>query len=175
MSETAAKVNVATVPSAPRDSDTAGVVDHLRRLRWPKGSGSQLQTVVDASLVFHNQFRKKLIGLQKRLSVSAQKMKDAAKAKGKSCSQNTGVPMWVLPDFIETILNTGTAFRSSSFVRKWFEKVYEEVAEWENWSGKLSSYTVSLESERFQKMGADQSTDYCGDSRRWDMLMEELK
>jgi hypothetical protein len=109
-------------------SAASHIVEELcRKNQWPKGSEAQLPECVQASLTNWDQFR----------SI----VKDLERSQQKDRNRRLRFEL-----FRNAILSPG-------FVTDWWQAVYRQIADWDDWSGNLAPFTFSVFHKRFDAVG----------------------
>lgn len=151
-----------------RDPD-AGIVitDQCKKLvlrdmvywNWPKGAQDQLHETVQRSMNAYVDFRARVLNLlgqarSHRLRIGRDKQKALAN---------------FIPQVLSKLMSVDT------FVENWMHAVHRMVWRWDDWSGDLVALSFKPNSKKFYGMGCDWALEWCGDHKRWQLLMEQLK
>jgi len=142
--------------------DEKEVLDHLKRLTWPKGSARYLPSAVRTSMRNYNRFLKRF---RKVLKESVKEFPDGTIEKKGHFTYDD------LHEFIQHKLVN--AFQpASTYLICWFETLHGKVSHWKNWPGKIRPFTIT--SKEFQNEGFDLATDFGGNSsaKLWTRFME---
>jgi len=62
-----------------------------------------------------------------------------------------------------------------SIVENWMRSVHDQIKNWDEWRGNLSSFALSLENKQFQKLGRKWAQTYSADPSLWDRFVEDAK
>ena len=135
------------------------VTEWLRRFQWPKGSASDLLVTVQESLDEYEEF------LQLRRQVNALIIMGTLRVVDSDLQRIAGMSNYL----------TGKLGPPPQFIDTWMAKVFDNLNGWDDWSGKLISYAFLIEGDRFARLGKELATDYCNDSRRWDLFMDQIR
>lgn len=135
------------------------VCHELNILYWPKGSQSSVKKTVCVSMnnyiAFLKSHRTLLFLLKKNKT-------DLCKFEKESLFR-----------FVSYL--DGKLTNSSQFIAKWMKDVNRDIVNWETWSGDLSQMVFSQNSKKFQMIGCNWASEYCGNSDRWFLYMEEIQ
>jgi hypothetical protein len=115
---------------------------------WPKGSETQLPTVVQVSIDRIEELVTKLNGVY-------------------SVRQSPVENRLVL----EVIRQTADV---NWLLTEWFRDVHRRVANWAAWSGDLMPFAFDFNSKQFRAMAQDWSRKKCGDPTVWDKILKEI-
>ena len=135
------------------------VTEWLRRFQWPKGSASDLLVTVQESLDEYEEF------LQLRRQVNALIIMGTLRVVDSDLQRIAGMSNYL----------TGKLGPPPQFIDTGMAKVFDNLNGWDDWSGKLISYAFLIEGDRFARLGKEWATDYCNDSRRWDLFMDQIR
>jgi len=128
-------------------SDKANkLAQDLLQLNWPKGSNKQVAAVVELTIARYEQFRTKLRDVEPSTPKLARFRKELLEQ---------------LPGQLH-------------FARQWMYKAHRQIEGWEDWSGDLSKFTFTEDSNTFNAMCCDVATNYCNDADRWFKLKDEI-
>lgn len=143
------------VPPDQLDEATPKVIQSFYSLRWPKGSASQLEAAVDASVKNYRAFAKKWGKVNAKVQAAAAGTSKAIDLKG----------------FFRRVESEYGMYYLVANVSRWFKKVHADVAKWEGWNGDLSRYVYAMTHEKVIQRGKSIASDY-GDVKLWDRMME---
>ncbi len=129
------------------------IVKRLQEWKWPKGSASQLPTVVQQSVEFEDLFHKRLVKL-----LNAEPDKSTNSSQGRRRNMFNHILESFHPDF----------------VFQWFTTVYKQVQNWEAWNGNLTPHRLHHNAEKFRQYGRQLLISRGIPERQWDKLMEEV-
>lgn len=123
--------------------------------RWPKGSADCLDAFVQVTLASATDFRDKL--------------KTVAKSDDKRRKDNMAA----------VLLKTKFMYfdHPDTFTEKWVQAVYDDIKDWDGWSGNLVSmaFAGDLGQKRMDRIGKQWATDYFGSDKPWTELKESLR
>jgi len=123
--------------------------------RWPKGSADCLDAFVQVTLTGANEFRDRL--------------KTVAKSDDKRKKDNMAA----------VLLKTKFMYfdHPDTFTEKWVQAVYDDIKDWDGWSGNLVSmaFVGDLDQKRMDRIGKQWATDYFGSDKPWTELKESLR
>lgn len=123
--------------------------------RWPKGSADCLDAFVQVTLTGANEFRDRL--------------KTVAKSDDKRKKDNMAA----------VLLKTKFMYfdHPDTFTEKWVQAVYDDIKDWDGWSGNLVSmaFAGDLDQKRMDRIGKQWATDYFGYDKPWTELKESLR
>jgi hypothetical protein len=140
-------------------SDVArSIYKRLGDLSWKGITGDQVLTTVQISLTNYQEFLAKLQSWE----VSCTFMKRAEFVQVQSIFRFTA-------NFLNSNLSTDT-----QFVEKWIRDIHKMVTSFDTWNGDITKQAFTVSNKRFKQQGREWATAYCGDSSRWDKLMEKL-
>lgn len=149
--------------SAPSKPVEPAVLEILEKIGpWPVADG--LPQAVQSSLDNYRAFRSALTKLHKELAPL-----NVPDKRGVSRSSKGGDLALFIADLEWDFLRD-----CPRFVMNWMACARDEAAGWEGWSGNMSHYTFSRDSNRLRKMGERLSMDRSGDVKLWHYLMEKL-
>jgi DNA-binding MarR family transcriptional regulator len=133
------------------------VLYRLNNLNWPKGSSKYLPRLVHLGIEEYAEFRKDLSRLLKKLERKVEKKR---KRTGRTNSKDT-----TLPNDILKLLRS--LHGPHEFIAQWYTRVFEEVCEWEKWSGNFKGKAFNISHKRFHQMCRDITP-------HWDTIFEEV-
>lgn len=123
--------------------------------RWPKGSADCLDAFVQTTLTSAEGFRDRL--------------KTVAKSDDKRKKDNMAA----------VLLKTKFMYfdHPDTFTEKWVQAVYDDIKDWDGWSGNLVSmaFAGDLDQKRMDRIGKQWATDYFGYDKPWTELKESLR
>jgi hypothetical protein len=119
---------------------------------WPKGSETQLPTVVQVSIDRIEELRLALD--QKYTPHSFKQPNQQMQVIGLQIIKETADVSWLLTE--------------------WFRDVHRRVANWAAWSGDLMPFAFDFNSKQFRAMAQDWSRKKCGDPMVWDKILQEI-
>lgn len=136
-------------------SIATAIANRLRMKGWPKGSAEDLPFVVQLSLDNYDEFIVRL----RRFGVELPGL-DIPKHE---CDR--------LARLVSYLTNGGLP-GSSHHVEQWMSDVNEQIAAWDAWSGDLTKLAFRVDSKMFKRQGRALTSNYCGESKPWDRIME---
>lgn len=144
----------------PIQLDTCGrkAMESISKLRWPKGKAS-LEEAVQKSINNYRFFLEDFNSLVDRLKKNTVSL-DTANSR-------------LLSSFVE-VIQSKLSGHPRDFAEMWFNKVHDERSSWEEWDGDLKREIFSVQCKRFQRMGREWSSEYCGSESCWKLFMEVL-
>lgn len=126
------------------------IVGQIEHLKWPKGSLAKLEWAVQMSL---NNFGAIYTGLEK--------FKDATES-----NRLKGVAKNAL-DYLSV--------PTVGFMQRWWREVFGNVSDWNEWSGDLKPFVLSLSSKRFTQMAREWTERWGKTAEDWDRVAESIK
>lgn len=146
------------------DENGKWIYEKLKRASWPKGSISQLPEVIASSL----QNLKEVIKINEAI-IKEKTFDEALYARP---DHNAHRVAWRF----KRATRIGAC---NDFILAWFSEIYEEVSRWEQWSGKLKSYVISIDNERFQVYLKEVLQAFFGSSEQalkgWNLYVEKYR
>ena len=146
------------------DENGKWIYEKLKRASWPKGSISQLPEVIASSL----QNLKEVIKINEAI-IKEKTFDEALYARP---DHNAHRVAWRF----KKATRIGAC---NDFILAWFSEIYEEVSRWEQWSGKLKSYVISIDNERFQVYLKEVLQAFFGSSEQalkgWNLYVEKYR
>lgn len=131
------------------------IANRLRMKSWPKGSAEELPVAVQLSLTSYDvflfrlrQFGEKLPGL------------DIPKHERDRLAR-----------FVSYLMNGGLP-GATHYIEQWMSDVNEQIASWDAWSGDLIKLAFRTDSKTFKRYGRALTSNYCGETKPWDRIME---
>jgi hypothetical protein len=146
--ERAMKKNHKANPQVTVSPQAAKLAKRFDNWGWPKGSETQLPTVVQVSIDRIEELVTKLNGVY-------------------SVRQSPVENRLVL----EVIRQTADV---NWLLTEWFRDVHRRVANWAAWSGDLMPFAFDFNSKQFRAMAQDWSRKKCGDPTVWDKILKEI-
>jgi hypothetical protein len=128
--------------------DAERIAKRLEGFPWPKGSAKDLEAAIQISVT-------NAVELNRRLREPPKEYPERLLRFAEFVDGKLGPPL--------------------IWAENWMHNTNVRINNWKEWHGDLLKMAFSVESSRFRGEGSDWSTEWCGDYKMWNTLMEFLK
>lgn len=147
--------------SSPASPESLSLTAKLMRLHWPNGIDRMLPSIIERSKENYAHFLSLLNNAMRKLEVATRNGdKREEKVKSKKL-------LSLIDKLTSTIL-----MQPKFFLELWMEKVHRRIEKWQDYSGDSRWLVFTVKHPVFEAICRDITYTYCGDSRRFDQLME---